>query len=401
MTERSDGTGGDPPHSGNRAAMSRRRFLYLAGTAAAGLLAADCAPGTQTPATPEATPTPLTAVSPPSPTDTPLPEPTPVPGIPVSIAEATDYQPELIRNRVRDLLDGIGGLADVLRPGDRVAIKVNLTGGTAHAPLPGLSPEESYVTHPEVVRALGGFLRDAGAREILIVEAVYEWDSYRQWGYEEVAADLGATLLDLNSPEPYTDWASHALGEGGLVYPEFRWNHVLEDVDVFVSVAKMKNHWECGVTHSLKNLIGLVPTAFYRLEPQHNYRSALHGRPHETKTRLPRVIVDLNRARPIHVAIIDGVRTTQGGEGPWIPTISPVAPGVLVAGKDPVAADAVATAIMGHDPVSDYPSMPYIRCDNHLNLAREHGVGTNRLEEIRVAGPAIEDVVCRFETGWE
>ena len=364
--------------------MSRRRFLHSAGTAVAGLLIGGCQSKT-----PVGTPEPPDVAQPRSP-------PTPQ----VAIAQAIDYSRDLIRQQVRDVLDGIGGLGDVIRPGDRVAIKVNLTGGTGVDPLPGVSATESYVTHPEIVRALGELVRDAGAKDIFIVEAVYEWNSYKLWGYEEVAEALDATLIDLNDTSPYDDFSSTPVGADSFIYPDFTFNHILEEVDAFISVPKMKNHWHCGVTHSMKNLIGLVPARSYQLDPQHNHRSAFHGEGDVTKTRLPRVIVDLNRARPIHLALIDGIKTTQGGEGPWIETMTPVEPGVLIAGKDPLATDAVATAVMGHDPIAGFPTVPFVRADNHLTLAYDLGLGVNRLDEIDVVGASIEDVRHEFDPGW-
>jgi uncharacterized protein (DUF362 family) len=299
---------------------------------------------------------------------------------------------------VRDVLDGIGGLSDVISAGDRVAIKVNLTGGTSVRPLAGVSAVESYITHPEVVRALGERLRDAGARELFIVEAVYEWASYALWGYKEVAEALDATLIDLNDTRPYDSYATAPVGQDWFVYPEFTFNHILMDVDAFVSVPKMKCHWSCGVTHSLKNLVGLVPARFYRADERHNHRSGFHGTAQEMGTRLPRVIVDLNRARPIDMALIDGIKTAEGGEGPWINTLAPVEPGVLIAGKDPVATDAVATAAMDFDPLATRNQGPFLQSDNHLNIAHERGLGTNHLDEVDVIGPSIADVRIKFAT---
>ncbi|NIM48174.1 MAG: DUF362 domain-containing protein, partial [Gemmatimonadales bacterium] len=259
------------------------------------------------------------------------------------------------------MLDGLGGLGDVVRSGDRVAIKPNLTGGTGVTPLPGIPAIESYVTHPEVVRALGEALRDAGAGQLFIVEGVYDGESYPAWGYQDVAGALGATLIDLNVPQPYTDFISAPVGEGWFVYPEYTINPILTEVDVFVSVAKMKCHWSCGVTLSMKNLIGVIPVSHYRCGPDHFNRSDLHGCDGEFKTRLPGSVVDLTRIRPIHLALIDGVKTVEAGEGPWIETMAPVAPGVLVAGKNPVATDAVSAAVMGFDPTMAYPSAPFLR----------------------------------------
>jgi len=314
----------------------------------------------------------------------------------VAIARTTSYDRQAVRQQVEALLDGLGGVSDVIRPGARVAIKVNLTGGISYQ-VAGVPAIESYVTHPEVVRALGELLRDAGARELFIVEAVYEWDSYRLWGYEEMAKGINATLIDLNTARPYGDFASAPVGKNWLIYENLAFNHILEEVDAFVSVSKMKCHRECGVTHSMKNLIGLVPVARYRLSGKDFSRSSFHGVNNESKARLPRIILDLNRARPIHLSLIDGIKSTEGGEGPWQPSTAQVKPGVLIAGKNPVATDAVATAVMGFDPTSEYPVAPFLRAENHLNLAHDLKLGTNRLKEIKVVGASIDDVRVKFK----
>jgi len=315
----------------------------------------------------------------------------------VAIGTAHSYDPGLIETTLRDMLDGIGGLGDVIGSGDRVAIKVNLTGGLGNE-VPGHTPMDTFVSHPAVVRALGGLLRDAGAREILIVEAVYQWGSYTQWGFEEAAKAIDATLIDLNATDPYDDFAVVAVPGGGEIYETYKMNRILHDIDAFISLAKMKCHWTCGVTHAMKNLVGLVPAQFYHLQPEHGHRSAFHGPSEETGGyRVPRIITELNRIRPIDLAIVDGVKTTEGGEGPWIGMMAPVQPGVLFAGKDPVATDAVATAAQGFDPTAAGMTVPFVRSDNHLNLAHQAGLGTHRLGEIEVVGPSIADVRYDFK----
>ncbi|TFG71393.1 MAG: DUF362 domain-containing protein [Anaerolineales bacterium] len=389
--------------------LSRRSFLQAAGAAAAGFLLTSCGPGAADesavlPGTTATQPT-VTAVPP-----TPAPAATarsvtPVATKPVSsstkvaIGKVQSYDRDLIRSTVRDMVDSLGGLSDVVSPGDRVAIKTNLTGGTGSAGQSRLDPIESYLTHPEVVRALGELVLDAGAKELLIVEAVYEWDSYVVWGYEDLAADLGATLIDLNATDPYGDYVKVEPPGGGVIYPEYTFNPILFDVDVFMSVAKMKCHWTAGVTHSLKNLFGLVPAKFYRLRAQDNYRSEFHGATDETAGyRVPRIIVDINTSRPINFSLIDGIVTIAGGEGPWVQTYGPEAlnAGVLFAGKNPVSTDAVATAAQGFDPSAPGMTVPFVRSDNHLELAYEAGLGTNRLDEIEVVGYAIDDVKMNF-----
>ena len=112
------------------------------------------------------------------------------------------------------------------------------------------------------------------------------------------------------------------------------------------------------------------------------------------------LLTDINLARPVNISLIDGIWTTEGGEGPWIKGLAQVKPGVLLAGKDPVATDLVATAAMGFDPTADYPSAPFVNGVNHLNIAAKRGLGTNLLSEITVVGEKIEDVKMDFKASY-
>ncbi|MCP5097065.1 MAG: DUF362 domain-containing protein [Chloroflexi bacterium] len=366
-------------NSNSESTVSRRNFLRLAGAGVAGLLIQGCQ--SQDIISPVVNPTGnLSAL--------------------VGVSQARTYDRDTIARQIGELIDNLGGLGDVVKPGDTVAIKTNLTGGVNSGSLSGVEPVDSFVTHPEIVRALVNMVKAAGAAEIFIVEAVYQWESYRQWGYEEIAEDTGAILIDLNEAKPYNDFHDVLVGSGNFVYESFVFNPLINDVDVFMSVSKMKNHYLAGVTHTMKNLYGLVPYRYYRLNENDEYRSGFHGVGEETRSRLPRIIADLNRARPIDFSLIDGIKTTQGGEGPWIQTLAPIEPGLIVAGKNCVATDAIATALMGHDPIGEYPEAPYLRCDNHLNIAATLGLGTNRLEEIEVVGQPIESKLPKFSPAW-
>jgi uncharacterized protein (DUF362 family) len=384
------------PDSSAHPGFSRRDFLQVAGVTAAGLLAASC----QTAPTPTAVPS--ATAAPVVPTAAAATAPAPTPGKPaqVAVGRAASYDRATVADAVHKLIDQLGGLGDVVKPGNSVAIKVNLTGGVYSGQLPGVKPIESFITHPEVVRALVQEVQAAGAGKVYIVEAAYEAESWINWDYDRVAQDTGAVLVDLTNAKPYADFVQAPVGAGSYIYPSFHLNQLLLDVNVFMSVSKMKIHQLAGVSHTMKNLYGLVPYRLYRLSEQDQYRSAFHGAPDEMQHRLPRVIMDINRARPIHFSLIDGIKAIQGGEGPWITTAAPIAPGVVLAGKNCVSTDAVATAVMGHDPTADYPTPPYLRCDNHLNLAAQLGLGSNRLQDIQVLGESIESVKTQFSPAW-
>jgi uncharacterized protein (DUF362 family) len=187
-------------------------------------------------------------------------------------------------------------------------------------------------------------------------------------------------------------------------------------------MAKLKEHETVGITLSMKNCFGITPCSIYgsgagvdepNEEPKGG-RSILHGgnrqpsksapaekdptTPRWGGYRVPRVVVDLVAARPIDLAIVDGIRTLAGGEGPWAPGIKPVRPGVLVAGTNPVTTDAVCMAVMGFDPMADRGTPPFktSNSDNTLRLAEEAGLGTRDLRRIEVIGTPIKEALFDF-----
>ncbi|MBN2031261.1 DUF362 domain-containing protein [bacterium] len=317
----------------------------------------------------------------------------------VSIAQADSYDRRLIRQKIEEMFNQLDGISDIIKPGDRVAIKVNLTGGIVRQGELPYSPIESFQTHPEVVRAVGELVKDAGAKEIVIVEGIFDDISYSATGYNEIAKPLAAELIDLNNPYPYNDFMEKEVGEGWQIYERFIFNRLLDEVDVFISIPKMKCHQVCGITLSLKNSIGLAPLQYYDdPDTPRGHRAGMHGKSGETRTRLAKVITDLNIARPIDLAIIDGIHTSEGGEGPWIrSTFNLIEANLLIAGKDPVAADAVATAAMDFDPDAPDFETPFNNCENHLAMAHEYKLGTNQLNEIEIVGAELEDVACPFK----
>ena len=106
--------------------------------------------------------------------------------------------------------------------------------------------------------------------------------------------------------------------------------------------------------------------------------------------------MDLVAARPIDLAIVEGIRTMTGGGGPWGREAKTVVnPGVIVAGRNPVTTDAVCMAVMSFDPMADRGTPPFETCDSALRLAEEAGIGTRDLKRIEVVGSRIEQV--RFD----
>jgi uncharacterized protein (DUF362 family) len=194
-------------------------------------------------------------------------------------------------------------------------------------------------------------------------------------------------------------------------------NHTYAETDVLVSLCNMKEHaTAAGITLSMKNLFGITPNSLYGAEGQGEdklgYRGPIHGKaegwrqplPGEKPglenevvgVRVPRTIVDEVLARPIDLAIVDGIRTVRGGEGWWNPSVAPIDPGVIVAGRNPLSTDAVCAAVMGFDPRAAHFTAPFETRENHLLIAEQAGIGTAVLDRIEVRGARIADVRTPF-----
>ncbi|MDI3279876.1 MAG: DUF362 domain-containing protein [Bacillota bacterium] len=364
---------------------TRRRFLQAAGgllAAAAGLDGLD--------ATRASGPAPGSSALPRPPL--PFPAPSPAARSPagkwllgkpvVAVVRASSYRPEEVRAAVAEAVELVGGLADVVRPGARVGIKVNLT-------QPQHPAETGVTTSPAVVEALVQELYRAGAAEVWIVEGLFRPDAYRLCGFAEVAERTGARLLDSDRPDPPRKFL-YVSTRSRLVYPALAFHPAYVSFDVLVSAAKLKCHEVAGVTLSLKNLFGAVPLSLYR--DRASFRNQLHEP--APWSRVPLVILDLNTAFPIHLSLIDGIVGLERGAGTWNPAVRPVPSRVLILGKNAVAADAVGTALMGFDPQAQYPRPPFVNGESHLQLAQAWGLGPLDLAEIQLR---VGSGVQRFE----
>ena len=345
----------------------------------------------------------------------------------VSIARCRSYEPAELMLAMARMFDQIGGLGRIVK-GKTVAVKINLTGAytyrLGYAPL-----GDSHYTHPAVIAAAVSLMGKAGARRIRIVESPWATTD----PLDEFLLLAGMEPRDIERAAPNVEFENtNYLGKaknysrltvptGGYIYPGFDLNHSYEECDVFVSLSKMKEHATAGFTGAMKNCFGIAPVTIYGSNagvdepaPQpgggrqifhSGYRQPSKSAPQEKDFqsprqdgyRVPRIVTDLVSARPIHLAINDGVKTMTGGEGPWIREAgSVVNPGVIVAGTNPVNTDAASMAAMGFDPMGVRGMPPFETCDSTLQLAEEVGIGTRDLKRIEIAGWKSGDVTVDF-----
>ncbi|HEU4754546.1 MAG TPA: DUF362 domain-containing protein [Armatimonadota bacterium] len=346
------------------------------------------------------------------------------PTSPVSIARCRTYELDQVLKNLDTMFDQLGGIKK-LAAGKTVVVKVNLTGNPKQGAL-GRPASQTYQTHPNVALATAILLDRAGAKRIRFVDCTYQ-----QGPIEELLRPAGWDLPRLASLKAAVDFEdTRNLGKGkqytrvkvpwgGSLFPSYDLNHSYVECDTYLSVAKLKNHYTAGVTLSVKNNFGVTPTALYAggEQEEHTTRArvaVLHtglekppaGIPQEldpksprvTTYRVPRHTVDSIGIRPIDLAIIDGVETMSGGEGPWIQGIAYQKADVLLAGRNPVCTDAIATAVMGYDPLAARATGPFPG-DNHLKLAMDLGLGTANPKEIEVLGLPLREALHPFN--WE
>ena len=348
------------------------------------------------------------------------------PSAPVSIARCASYD-EDIASIMRGMFDQLGGLPKLVN-GKTVTIKLNLTGSPS-LKVQGRPLGLTHYTHPKTAGAMARLLSGAGARRIRFVESCWatsgpleEYLLDSGWNVRQLKnAGTNVIFENTNALGSSKRYARFKVPGGGLIFPAYDLNAAYDETDLFVSMAKLKNHETCGVTLSMKNIFGMTPASIYgddagRDEPNENpgagrvnvchegKRGPARSAPQEIDTsssrspghRMPRIVAELNAARPIHIAFIDGVETLAGGEGPWIRGIRMVKPGILILGTNAVSADAVATAAMGYDPRAPRGKAPFETCDNHLLLAESLGVGSADLSNIDIRGAALRDIAFPF-----
>lgn len=346
----------------------------------------------------------------------------------VAIGLCPEYNQQ-VSEVLSTMFDHLGGLGKLVG-GKTVAIKLNLTGPTSNK-LNNMPNEMTHWVHPQVIGSLVALLGRAGAKRIRLLESA----PFGTKPLEEFMLSAGWQPKDFSRAATHVEfentnflgsgktYARFMVPGGGLMYAGFDLNHSYLDADVFVSLAKLKEHRTAGVTLSMKNWFGITPCTIYSQEAPVDepsivpvgYRAPMHSGSRvpsksapqpvaESKDpgfRVPRITADLVAARPIHLAIIDGIYTQTGGELPgqernWIH--QPVHPGVLIAGMNCVATDAVATAVMGFDPMADRGATPFEKCDSTLKLAEHLGVGTRDLSRIEVVGTPITRAKFPFPT---
>lgn len=268
----------------------------------------------------------------------------------VSVVRCPSYQRDAVRRAVRRAFELIGGLGAILKAGDRVLIKPNLL--TARA------PDRATTTHPEVVTAVVEAVQEAGGRPAIgDSPGSTRGDIERVWsetGMQAVSERTGAPLVNFEAG------GSRRFSLNGGVYYIAR---PALGADVIINLPKLKTHSLTLFTGAVKNMFGVVP----------GFRKREMHLEHPRAEPFCRALVDIFSLAVPRVTLMDAVEGMDG-DGPAAGRKREV--GLLLAGLDAVAVDAVAGRIAGLEPDQIHT----------CRLAAERGLGTVDPADIELAG---------------
>lgn len=274
---------------------------------------------------------------------------------------------------VRAALDLIGGIEQVVRPGDTVFIKPNFC--------VSIPPETGVITDPGIIDILIPIVQASGPAKLMVGDStVVGFDTsqvFKELNLVGRFERLGATLINLDQDE-----VVEVAVPDGAVLDKIKVFRTPYESDVIISVPTMKTHILTGVTLGLKNMKGILPDEMKKT--MHRVGAKRKVQDYE----LEHAIADLNSVRRPNLTVIDGFTANEGYE-PGTPGIggTPVEFNTVVAGVDPVSVDAVASYLMGFDPDEI----------KHIVYARNRKIGIGVLDQIQVLGTSPEDLRREFK----
>jgi len=288
-------------------------------------------------------------------------------GSKVALIRCKDYSEPNVASSVGQALSILGGIGKYVKPGDKVLIKPNLLAST---------PISSAVTtHPTVVKAVVGEVLKAGGKPVICDSPGGPYNkrmlerAYRVSGLADVASETGA-LLNFDTR------ATTVSYKEGKLLKRIDMIGVLDDVDLVITVPKMKTHALMQFTGATKILFGVVP----------GLTKPVYHMKFPEKDRFADMLLDiLCFVKPV-LSIMDGVVGLEG-EGPGA-SGTPKDVGVILASEDSVALDVVAASVAGMDPLG----IPTI------SKAVERGLTSGRLSDVEVVGVPVEEVMVKFRT---
>ena len=245
----------------------------------------------------------------------------------LSVAKGSDYAA-----LVAKVLEPLGGIGAFVKKGDRVVVKPNIGWDR--------KPEQAANTHPEIVKALVKAALDAGASKVMVFDRTCN-EMRRCYASSGIIDALQSIQSDKVA------WAHIESKDRKFVPVKIekakdvkQWDFYKDalDADCYINVPIAKHHQLAKLTLGLKNVMGVI--------------GGNRGQIHQA---MGQRIADLNVVIKPKLTVVDATRILlrNGPVGGDLKDVKVM--DTLVAGVDPVAADAYATTFFDMKP-SDLPS---------------------------------------------
>lgn len=283
----------------------------------------------------------------------------------VAIIECEDYA--LAKEAVDKAVELLGGWRQFVQPGESIILKPNM--------LAKCDPEKACTTHPEVFKAVGSLMQEAGYNHLFYGDSPgnplggAEFTA-RECGIKDAADALGIPFADF-------DAGSKVEFPEGRVAKDFIICEGVREKDAIINICKMKTHQLERITGAVKNIFGAV----YGFN-----KGACHAI-YPTADTFAQMLADLNRLVKPRLHIMDAIVAMEGN-GPQ--SGDPVPMNLIIASADPVAIDAVFARLVHLDPELV-----------HTNVhGQNFGVGTWQEENIEILTTDGEMTVSAAVEKW-
>lgn len=243
----------------------------------------------------------------------------------VVLLKCGEYDREKIYEELSWGIGQLGGVRQFVQPEEKILLKPNL--------LRKAEADSAIVTHPVIVAALAGILKEAGCEQLSY------GDSAGVGPMEKIAETCGlaAEMEQLNIPMADFNESVLVHYPEGKMAKQFHMAKAVVETEALINICKMKTHQLERMTGAVKNMYGCIQ-GLHKAKGHTKYSNA---------ESFARMLVDLNRYVRPRLYIMDGIMAMEGN-GPASGT--PVHMGVILLSADPVALDSVCCSLMNLAP---------------------------------------------------